>query len=223
MKNSSILYHDWEDAVSSMPDAQAGQLFKALFAYEKRGELPQGDPAVQIAFSFMRTALDANRDKYDEQVEKNRQNGSLGGRPKKPKKPSGIHENPKNPSGFSENPSKAKKAVYEYDYDSEYDYTPPNGGVGKRAGKPRFTPPTLDEVTAYVAERGSSVDPQEFIDFYASKGWMVGKTPMKDWKAACRNAEKWERFKRPTASERPSTQRQSFADVAARMRQGGKL
>ena len=82
MKNSSILYHDWEGAVSSMPDAQAGQLFKALFAYEKRGELPQGAPEVQVAFNFMRTALDANRDKYDEQIEKNRQNGSLGGRPK---------------------------------------------------------------------------------------------------------------------------------------------
>ena len=47
-----------------------------------------------------------------------------------------------------------------------------------------------------MAERHSAVDPQEFIDFYESKGWMVGKTPMKDWKAACRNAEKWERWER---------------------------
>ena len=45
-----------------------------------------------------------------------------------------------------------------------------------------------------MAERRSPVDPQEFIDFYASKGWTVGKTPMKDWKAACRNAEKWDRW-----------------------------
>ena len=58
----------------------------------------------------------------------------------------------------------------------------------------RFTPPTLAEVQSYVAERHSPVDPQEFIDFYESKGWMVGKTPMKNWKAACRNAEKWERW-----------------------------
>lgn len=58
----------------------------------------------------------------------------------------------------------------------------------------RFKPPTLEEVAEYVKERGSNVDPQGFIDFYASKGWLVGKTPMKDWKAACRNAEKWERW-----------------------------
>lgn len=66
-----------------------------------------------------------------------------------------------------------------------------------------FVPPTLDEVTAYVRERGSKVDPQGFIDFYASKGWLVGKTPMKDWRAACRNAEKWERWgQKPAASDR---------------------
>lgn len=58
----------------------------------------------------------------------------------------------------------------------------------------RFTPPTLAEVQAYVSERQSPVDPQGFLDFYAAKGWMVGKTPMRDWKAACRNAESWERW-----------------------------
>ena len=66
----------------------------------------------------------------------------------------------------------------------------------------RFNPPTLAEVQAYVLERQSPVDPQGFIDFYESKGWMVGKTPMKDWKAACRNAENWERWRqRPTRAE----------------------
>lgn len=70
-----------------------------------------------------------------------------------------------------------------------------------KAKKPavRFVPPTLEEVAAYVAERHSRVDPQEFIDFYASKGWMVGKSPMKDWRAACRNAEKWDRWNRKPA------------------------
>lgn len=63
-----------------------------------------------------------------------------------------------------------------------------------KPSRPRFTPPTLEEVTAYVHERGSRVVPQEFIDFYAAKGWMVGKVPMKDWRAACRNAERWERW-----------------------------
>lgn len=59
----------------------------------------------------------------------------------------------------------------------------------KRKAK-RFTPPTLEEVTAYCIERGNNVDAQHFIDYYTSNGWLVGKNKMKDWKAAVRT---WER------------------------------
>jgi hypothetical protein len=48
----------------------------------------------------------------------------------------------------------------------------------------------VDEVAAYCEERGNGIDAQSFVDFYASKGWVVGKSPMKDWKAAVRT---WER------------------------------
>ena len=84
------------------------------------------------------------------------------------------------------------------------------GEMDKAAMPPRakrFTPPTLAEVRSYVAERHSAVNPQEFIDFYESKGWMVGKTPMKDWKAACRNAEKWDRWSRSEQSAEQPTRK----------------
>lgn len=61
----------------------------------------------------------------------------------------------------------------------------------------RFTPPTLEEVTDYCTERGNNVDAERFINFYSSKGWMVGKNKMKDWKAAVRS---WEN-KEPKKSE----------------------
>lgn len=54
----------------------------------------------------------------------------------------------------------------------------------------RFTPPTIEEVKAYCQERGNSVDPETFVDFYESKGWCVGKNKMKDWKACVRTWEK---------------------------------
>lgn len=54
----------------------------------------------------------------------------------------------------------------------------------------RFTPPTLSEVEAYISEKGYHIDASSFIDFYESKGWMVGKNRMKDWKAAVRTWEK---------------------------------
>lgn len=61
----------------------------------------------------------------------------------------------------------------------------------------RFTPPTVEEVFLYCVERKNTVDPQRFVDFYTSKGWMVGKTKMKDWKAAVRNWEKSEEKDNP--------------------------
>lgn len=51
-------------------------------------------------------------------------------------------------------------------------------------------PPTLEEVQEYCYERNNNIDPQAFIDFYESKGWMIGKNKMKDWKAAVRTWEK---------------------------------
>ena len=53
----------------------------------------------------------------------------------------------------------------------------------------RFVPPTVDEVSDYCYDRGNSVDPQRFVDYYTSNGWMVGKNKMKDWKAAVRTWE----------------------------------
>lgn len=53
-----------------------------------------------------------------------------------------------------------------------------------------FKPPTLDEVREYCRERGKGVDPEKWFDFYASKGWMIGKNKMKDWRAAVRTWEK---------------------------------
>ena len=50
----------------------------------------------------------------------------------------------------------------------------------------RFKPPTLEEVEEYAKKMGSTVNPSQFVDFYESKGWMVGKNKMKDWKAAFR-------------------------------------
>lgn len=53
----------------------------------------------------------------------------------------------------------------------------------------RFVPPTIEEVKAYCKERNNHVDAERFIDFYESKGWMVGKNKMKNWKACVRTWE----------------------------------
>ncbi len=53
-----------------------------------------------------------------------------------------------------------------------------------------FSPPSIDEVKNYCQERQNNVDADNFVNFYSSKGWYVGKNKMKDWKASVRT---WER------------------------------
>lgn len=65
----------------------------------------------------------------------------------------------------------------------------------------RFVPPTVDDVRGYCFDRGNSVDPQRFVDYYTSNGWMVGKNKMKDWKAAVRTWEQKENRGLPRATQ----------------------
>ena len=58
--------------------------------------------------------------------------------------------------------------------------------VKKKTATKRFVAPSLDEVIAYKSEKTLSINPAQFIDFYESKGWIVGKSKMRDWKAAAR-------------------------------------
>ena len=73
------------------------------------------------------------------------------------------------------------------------------------ANNNRFIPPTVEEVEAYCRERNNSVDAENFVDFYESKGWIVGKTKMKNWKAAVRT---WERNTPDYVSKREQKKRE---------------
>lgn len=60
----------------------------------------------------------------------------------------------------------------------------------RNKGNARFCKPTVSEIATYCKERGNNVDAEDFYNFYESKGWVIGKSPMKDWKACVRTWEK---------------------------------
>ena len=66
-----------------------------------------------------------------------------------------------------------------------------------------FRKPTAEEIEAYCAERKNGLSGQAIFDHYEANGWMVGRTKMKDWKAAVRT---WERkaaeFTKPAAPKK---------------------
>ena len=58
--------------------------------------------------------------------------------------------------------------------------------TGPTTTRQRFIPPSADDVRAYATEKGYTIDPEAFVDYYTANGWKVGKNPMKDWRAAVR-------------------------------------
>lgn len=78
----------------------------------------------------------------------------------------------------------------------------------ERGKKARFRAPSPAEVDEYARSYAASkeldldstdFDPERFVDFYAQKGWMVGRTRMKDWRASVRN---WVRTSKPREGKR---------------------
>lgn len=81
-----------------------------------------------------------------------------------------------------------------------------------------FTAPTVAEVAAYCRERRNNIDPEEFVAHYESNGWVVGKAPMKSWKAA---VVSWEKHRLNEQQPRQAPRRESAFERA--MKVGDKL
>lgn len=72
---------------------------------------------------------------------------------------------------------------------------------GELTVKRRFIIPSIEEIKAYNTERNNKVDTDKFFDFYQSKGWMVGKNKMKDWRACIRTWEKHQDTQKDTGKK----------------------
>ena len=66
----------------------------------------------------------------------------------------------------------------------------------------RFIPPSVQEVQEYAKTESLAIDAERFVDFYGTKGWMVGKNKMKDWQAAVRNWARTSQQQTPKATQR---------------------
>lgn len=64
--------------------------------------------------------------------------------------------------------------------------------IKEKIKEEEFVPPTVEMVEEYCKERGNVIDPELFVAYYDSVGWVRGKYPMKDWKAAVRSWEKYD-------------------------------
>lgn len=204
-------YRSYYDALKELPAEEFRDIVLAVCAYALDGEEPELSGVARAIFTLIRPTLEVGRSKAENRSKAEQTSlyaEQTGNKPEQTKNKPEQTQNKRKQTGNKpeqtrnkpEQTRKEKEKEKEREKESENDsYCSPPPPSGPK----RFVPPTLAEVQSYVAERQSPVDPQGFIDFYASKGWMVGKTPMKDWKAACRNAETWERWSRTEASAPP--------------------
>ena len=70
----------------------------------------------------------------------------------------------------------------------------------------RFTPPTREQVMQFCTDNSIVMDIDRFVDYYTANGWMVGRSHMKDWKAAARNWSRRDKEKKTQPSNRFAAQ-----------------
>lgn len=123
MKNSFILYHEYQQHFELLSDEELGKFMRVIFNYEITGKIPKDlSPMQKMAFSFIKKDLDDNREKYNATIEAKKANGSKGGRPKKEESEQNLN-NLQVITETEENLSEPKKPVYVSVSDtvSEYD------------------------------------------------------------------------------------------------------
>ena len=103
--------------------------------------------------------------------------------------------------GYASPSQGATQGCKDKDKDKDMDKDKEEEVIKEKKYNTIFIKPTIPELTDYIKTKNLKIDAEYFFDFYESKGWVVGKNKMKDWKAAVRN---WERRRRDTAPEERS-------------------
>ena len=201
MRDSIVFYDNWGRLLLDLPESQRLELIDMVFNYSFNDiERESDDTTVNAIFNMIREKLDEDADKYE--AAKHRK--SYGGK-------KGMESRWHNKVITNDNyvitrhnivkdsitpiTDTVTDTVTVTDIEKESIKEKDNTVIRRR-----FAPPSLQEVTDYVNSKGYSVDPQAFIDFYESKGWMIGKNKMKSWQSAVGT---WERRQKKDRKPNP--------------------
>ena len=214
-KETFLFYADWLNVIRDLPSEVQLEVYQAIAEYAIYDNLIELKPLAKVAFGFIKQTIDRDTQKYISISEKRSEAGKKGGRRlknneleesnEKQKKQLLSEKSKKSNCPLNDNDNvndndisflekkKQKSDVAVSDLENENSESPietlqtPKEQSG--GGRKKFTIPTPEEVQAYCDERKNGILGQQFCDFYSSKGWKIGKEPMKDWKAAVRTWE----------------------------------
>ena len=123
MKNSFVMYIDYLPQIELLTMEQRGILITAIMYYSSGRDLPEMDGITSMAFSFIKSQLDRDNDKYEKISQARKNAGKMGGRPSS-SDPNGFfkkQEKAKKANGFSEKQKEAKKPDNDNVDDNEND------------------------------------------------------------------------------------------------------
>jgi hypothetical protein len=183
-KTSFILHIDSLCVLDKMTEQQAGILFKAIYFYQKNGTLPELDFAIDMAITPFVNQFKRDEFKYSEFIDKQKQNGSKGGRPRKNTDNETVIKNPQEPNltqktqAFSEKPKKAYK-------DSVSDSVSDN----KKDSVSKFTIATVSDFISYFEANGyNDILATKAFNYYNDNNWKDSQDKqVKNWKSKVRN------------------------------------
>lgn len=183
MAEAFTVFEKFGDVCAELEESDRKELIYAINMYGMFG--------VEVELPYMLKALFISLKEDIDNSKAMRARGSKGGRPKgKPR----VSESEKPEVSEDDEPVVSESCEPMVSDDSENSESQSNPNQSKpNQSKPkvrRFTPPSVDEVREYCSEKGYTFDPEAFVAFYESKGWKVGRNPMKSWQAACTTWQK---------------------------------
>ena len=213
-KNCFVFYETFESVIEELPEEMQLKFYKYITQYGLHGIEPEVTGIEKAIWTQIQFAIDQAQNRRKRAIE----NGNKGGRPNKTETQNNPNETQNNQSITQNNQSITQN-------NQSITQAKPNNNLNvnvnandnvndnvKSKGtscevpsskSSRFIPPTLAEVEAYCFTRNNSVNAQQFIDFYSSKNWYVGKNKMTDWRASVRLWESRSKTS-PTSRGHPS-------------------
>lgn len=202
-----LYYTDWAEAMLSLPDDLRLKIDDAIKRYVLYGEEPDDNYIKYSMYSMMRMKIEKDTEAYAERCKAISEVRSDAGKKGNEKRWGNSQSSQTVANGRkSRKTSQVSQSSLNTDTDKYYKENTSLTGVKESTKRTAFVPPSLDEISAYISEKGYSVDAERFFNFYEAKGWMIGKNRMKSWKAAVANWEKDEKEKSSAKKERATPQ-----------------
>ena len=156
---------------SHLPDADRLRLYDAMMEYGRTGTEPEFDGPLGVAWDYVAPVLALDDNRYEQTRAKRSMAGKLSGIARRKK----AEETTETDVQTQTNSVQSNSNQFSSNQINYYNH------------KDSFLAPTVEQVRQYAERENLPLDPTQFVDYYAANGWLLGKRPMRDWRAAARN------------------------------------